>query len=475
MLICLTVLVSAGCYKDKGNYDLWEINKISMAAADGKDTVITLQFDTVRLKTVISQTKSIPEDKLTYRWSAYLYTAPLTGVIDQVLSTEKDLKVAVGLRPDKYTLLYTVTDTQTGVSYFKKFYMEVNTVLSEGWLLIGEKQNGNRDVDLLNGNGTVVRNIYSGANGGQPLPQGAHSVKVLATFFASAQNIVVLGEDDAVRVNYSTFARVEKGKDWFVQAPAKIRPESYQYNKFGVNTFFVTDGTFYGVQFETRFGAPAEGNYSIAKYIYSNASSNIAFIYDNKSQRFLNYSSGKISTFSTPVGAPFNLNEIGKELIYAGEAPGDNYNWLFKNNAEDKFYVYRLNGGAAPATKIYDINNAIDFKEAKNYAFSSLYLHMYYTVGNKVYLLDIEANSSKLIYTFPQGEEITTIKLKQTPSTFVSYPDNNRALAVGTYNQTEGKVYTFSINNLGTFTDDTFVRQYTGFGKPIDMEYKFRK
>lgn len=475
MLICLTVLVSAGCYKDKGNYDLWEINKISMANAEGKDTVITLQFDTVEIKTVITQTKSIPEDRLTYRWSAFLYTPPLSGVIDQVLSTEKDLKVAVGLRPDKYTLLYTVTDTQTGVSYFKKFYMEVNTVLSEGWLLIDEKQDGNRDVDLLNTNGTVVRDIYSGANGGEYLPQGAHSVKVLATFFASAQNIVILAENDAVRVNYSTFLRMEKAKDWFIQAPAKLKPENYYYNLFGANTFFITDGNFYGVQVDTRFGAPAEGTFKVAKYAYPSVSTNESYLYDTKSQRFLNYSNGKIREFSTPVGAPFNMNKIDKELIYAATAPGSTYNWLFKNNDEDKFYVYRVAMSANAASAIYDINKATDIKDASSFTFSGLYLHMYYAVGNKIYLLDIEKGTSQVIYTFPQGEEVTTMMLKQSQSSFVSYSDNNRTLAIGTYNQTEGKVYTFSINNLGTFTDDTFVKKYSGLGKPISMEYKFRK
>lgn len=472
ILICLTIVISAGCYKDKGNYDLIEINKIN-ATADVKDTIKLLQFDTARIKMTINQTLAIPEERLTYRWSAYLFSPPLTGVIDQTLSNEKNLNVAVGLRPDKYTLLYTVTDTQTGVSFFKKFYMEVSSVLSEGWLCINEKQNGSRDIDLVNPSGTVIRDIYRTANGGESLPAGAHTVKVLTTFFGSSQNIIILAENDAVRVNYASFMRMERARDWFIQAPAKIRPENYYYNKVGSNAYFVTDGGFYAAQVDTRFGAVIDGDYTISKYTFP--SSNGTYTFDSKNQRFLNYSGNKMLAFSTPANAPFDMNQIGKELIFSGPAPSDRYNCLFKNNGENKFYIYQINTGAAAATAIYDVSNATGLKDATNFASSSLYLHMYYTVGNQLYLLDIANNISKVIFSFPANEVVTTMMLKQSLSQFLSYPDGNRALAVGTYNQTEGKVYTFSIDNVGGFVGETFTKSYSGFGKPIQLEYKARR
>lgn len=472
ILICLTVVLSAGCYKDKGNYDLIEINKINVTA-DVKDTIKLLQFDTAHIKMTINQTLAIPEERLTYRWSAYLYSPPLTGVIDETLSNDKNLNVVIGLRPDKYTLLYTVTDSQTGVSFFKKFYMEVSSVLSEGWLCINEKNDGSRDIDLINPNGMLLRDIYRTANSGERLPAGAHTVKVLTTFFASSQNIIILGENDAVRVNYASFMRMERAKDWFIQAPATMRPENYNYNKVGSNAYFVTDGDFYSAQVDTRFGAAIEGDYKISKYTFP--SSNGTYAYDSQNQRFLNFSANKMVPFSTPVNAPFDMNQIGKELIYSGMAPSDRYNCLFKNIGEDKFYVYQINTGASAATAIYDVNNATRIKDAKYFASSSLYLHLYYTVGNLLYLLDIAGNSSRLVYSFPQGEEITAMTLKQSASSFLGYPDANRTMAVGTYNQTQGKVYTFAIDNVGNFVADTFTKSYEGFGKPIQLEYKARR
>lgn len=470
-LILLAGIAITGCYKDKGNYDLQEINKISMKS-DARDTINVLQFDTAKMNPVVSQTMPIPETRLIYKWSAYLYSAPIGGSTAQTLSTQKNLNVPIGLKPDKYTLLYTVTDTETGVSYFKKFFMEVSSKLSEGWLMINEKADKSRDIDLLNANGTVVRDIYRTANS-ENLPDGAYSIKILATFFNSAQNIIILSEKDAVRVNYASFLKLQNAKDWFVSKPEQLHPENYAYNTFGSATFMVTNGSFYGGQVDLRFGAPLGGDHKISKFIYAPGSNDAGILYDTKNQRFLNYSNNAVFTFSIPANAAFNMNQIGKELIAAGKAPGDNFNYLMKDNGADAFYIYRVNNGGAAG--LYNVSAAAELKNAKLFAFSGMYMHVYYAVGNNIYLLDIEKNSAKIIYTFPAGEEVTAMCLKQSHSTWVGYADNNRTLAVGTFNNNAGKVYTFSIDGLGGFTDHTFTKEYKGLEKPVFLEFKNRK
>ncbi len=470
-LILLAGLALTGCYKDKGNYDLHEINKISMKS-DAKDTINVLQFDTAKMSPLIIQTQPIPESRLIYKWSAYLYTAPLGGSSAQTLSTQKNLNVAIGLKPDKYTLLYTVTDTETGVSYFKKFFMEVSSKLSEGWLVINEKADKSRDIDLLNANGTIVRDIYRTANA-EHLPEGAFSIKVLATFFNSSQNIIILSEKDAVRVNYASFLKIQNAKDWFVSKPEPIRPENYLYNTFGSATFMVTNGSFYGGQVDLRFGAPLGGDHKISRFVYSPGSNDTGILYDTKNQKFLNYSNNAVFTFSVPSNAAFNMNQIGKVLVAAGKAPAENYNYLMKDNDGDAYYIYRLNPGGAAA--LHNVSAAPSLKNAKLFAFSGMYMHLYYAVDNHIYLLDIEKNSAKIIYTFLAGEEITAMCLKQSHSTWVGYPDNNRTLAVGTYNNNTGKVYTFSIDGLGGFTDQTFTKEYKDLNKPVFLEFKNRK
>src|SRR5690606_640476 len=104
-----------------------------------------------------------------------------------------------------------------------------------------------------------------------------------------------------------------------------------------------------------------------------------------------------------------------------------------------------------------------------------LYFHAYYAVGNKLYLLDIANNKASVVYEFPSGEAITAMSLKQSTSQFVGFPDNNRTLAVGTYNGTKGRVYTFSIDNLGTFVGGAHTMMFDSLEKPITLQYKNRK
>jgi hypothetical protein len=92
-----------------------------------------------------------------------------------------------------------------------------------------------------------------------------------------------------------------------------------------------------------------------------------------------------------------------------------------------------------------------------------------------LYLLDPVNNISKVVFSFSDSEEITALALKQSRSQFVGFPDNNRTIAVGTYDGTKGKVYTFSVNNIGEIEGDAYTSMYDDLNKPVTLEYKNRK
>src|SRR5690606_41722590 len=158
------------------------------------------QFDMLSVETLVEQSLAENNDNLSYKWSVYLLNAPITGLIDEVLADTKDLNMQFGLRPDTYTLLYTVTDNNTGVSSFKKYLLQVGSKLSEGWLLINQNASGESDVDLLHPEGYTIKNLLSTANPNLVIPKNLHSARVLTTFFGGSQDIFLLGESDAVRV-----------------------------------------------------------------------------------------------------------------------------------------------------------------------------------------------------------------------------------------------------------------------------------
>ncbi len=51
---------------------------------------------------------------------------------------------------------------------------------------------------------------------------------------------------------------------------------------------------------------------------------------------------------------------------------------------------------------------------------------MYYAAGNKLYLYDMAANQSRVIYQFAAGEQITALKLKDNAITLATFDGNAR-------------------------------------------------
>src|SRR5690606_15991636 len=90
--LLLALVLQISCYKDEGNYDLTEINKVTITASES-DTLQINQFDTLVVRPVLQQSLEDNEDNLTYKWSVYLYSAPITGLIDEVLAETRDLEV----------------------------------------------------------------------------------------------------------------------------------------------------------------------------------------------------------------------------------------------------------------------------------------------------------------------------------------------------------------------------------------------
>ena len=470
--ILLFMIIQFSCYKDKGNYDLHEINKVTFVK-NGSDTIKINQFENLKVETVLEQTLEENEDNLSYKWSVYLYNAPITSWVDEDLSTTKNLDVQFGLRPDLYTLLYTVTDNNTGVSYFKKYLLQVGSKLSEGWLVVSEDKEGKSDIDLLHPDGYSIKNLLSSANPTLVIPEKLHTVRVLTTFFGGSQDIYILGKKESLRVRYTDFTTINMGKDWFIEEPKVREPQEYKYDMIGANAFYIDNGKIYSNQIDFRYGVPVAGNYRLSPYFLASQSSDAGIFYDELGKRFINYSGKQFRDLINQPNAPFNMGDVGMDVMFGGVAPLSQYSFMMKD-ANQVPYVLRIHSAGIALGK-YPINNAQKILQASSAAFSGLYFHIYYSVGNELYLLDVENNRSKLLYTFPSGVDITNIALKQSRSSFVGYGDNNRTLAVGTYNGNEGKVYVFSIDNLGEFVDQTYTKVYEGLEKPISLEYKNRK
>src|ERR1051325_8853213 len=66
------VVISYSCYKDKGNYEYSDVNKISVTDPQANPAIISIkQGDTLKLNPTISQSLESNESNLSYQWSVY--------------------------------------------------------------------------------------------------------------------------------------------------------------------------------------------------------------------------------------------------------------------------------------------------------------------------------------------------------------------------------------------------------------------
>ncbi|MBO9632383.1 MAG: hypothetical protein J7578_04650, partial [Chitinophagaceae bacterium] len=266
IILTLTILTAfiAGCYKDKGNYTLSPINVLKLSGSM-PDTIVMLQMDTLSITGKVDQSIPVPESKLKYQWKLFP-AANAAFYVD--LGTEKDIKAAIKVNPGNYRLLFSAIDTETNVPYFKEFYVQVNSILSEGWLVLEDRPDGFPDIAIIQPTGLMFHDLYRQANDGEKLPSDAYSVRVLNQI--TVQNVFVLAQTDGIELDYAGFKKFGNAASWFFQAPPVIKPESYFYTKLGVAAFLVNNGDLHTYAFlytgPAKLGAPFKGNWRISKY-----------------------------------------------------------------------------------------------------------------------------------------------------------------------------------------------------------------
>ncbi|WP_126246245.1 PKD-like family lipoprotein [Chitinophaga rhizosphaerae] len=470
---CIAIIVAvAGCYKDKGNYDYIDINQVAIAS--DSNNIVVVQQDTLRIRIQLQQ--SMPDAAgLDYEWVLYPdNSAPQTR---RKLGTTKDLSAMISEKPGNYVLDYFVTDRKTGVSFQKRFSISVESAFGEGWMIL-EENGGTTDLSLVTRGKKIFRNIYSTSNKGEKLPAGTSLVNIIQY---RGQEIYLLSPADMIQVDYIDFTKIMRFDQFFFAAPAP-KPEGH-YLLGGSDKILYNNGQVYAVSTilppPFTFGLPligASGSpYYMEPYpIYSVSKGKI--FYDRNSQRFYRAGSYDIELFPFPGYNPavdaFNMNDIGKKLLYAEHNVTDVHNVLFKNNNNDSLFVYAIDAGLEnPAIAKYDVTGVPGLLGADHYRMSKTLTYLYYSNGNKVYKLDILAQSSTLLYTFPAGTNVADIKMYYNTSQYDD-PDNNRLLAVATNEGGHGKLYHFPIAVTGNFEGNTYRTVFDGFGKINGIAYK---
>lgn len=489
-------ILFAGCMKDKGNYDLKPINEIEVGALSTTDNIDILLDDTLRISPAVKQ-NNVASGNFTYSW--YMFSDAYGPRID--LSNQKNLKVVIKAPLGGYTLMYVVTDANTGISTTVQTHITIVSKFGSGIVILEEKAQGG-DISHIGLDGQIYRSLYIGANQGNYIPK---PIGELVGFY------------------YKNGEQIQKPYNLFISAPGRstvqLDAENYQQSGLfstmlasappapvqlsAIQGYWSGNSIFAAVNGKIHFGAQAVtiplfegvllGDYEVAPFIITSTSAGrqntpaitTNFIcYDQKNKRFLwftGFATGQLSTYSTDMSSPgaFDPNKVNKTCVFACYSNEyAYYNWLMKDDA-GKMYFYQIYpiSTQKAAAAYAEIPASAAMGNATMFAGSTELPHIYYVSGNSIMLYDYKSNTAKLVYTPSTGEQITDMKFSVSRvaefNTFYRILRTTGKIYVSTYNGTEGKVLEFDIAATGALGSP--VKTYSGFGKITSMFYKEKR
>jgi len=549
----MSAFVFYSCSKDLGNYDYTDANVITittdMANVDptvviNNDSVVVKQNDSLKINILISQTK--PSSDLAYEWMIIQNAGNIGNPAQYVVGNTAQLRTKIILSPNLYKLVVKVTDKTTGVSFYKFYSLNVDTSPwgGEGWVVLQDQAAQGCDISVITTRDGVVRgniypNVYSLANG-HKLPAGTYKMNVLNYLNTlRIQKVSFFYPNGGTQVRSTDYLDSSYSNGWFVNLPSVVNFESTGVAPVnGSYETMINNGQLHYQIVNTNtiktppvvFGAPLIGTWpSLSPYFMFNSNNSYCTFFDKVNRCFLHinmanntliptnlpdvanqhwpaYSGTGGAANLTATGKGFDLNNIGRNLIYTenaqlmdGAISNPGYYCIFRNSANDSTFLYQFTSGSTgiannaitgryflkdAATNVPGINTASLFA-VPAFTTASVSNVFYYVPGNSANTIYVgnpsytgtmpATTTSHLGYSFPAGTIIKTMKVFKSGYAGASVPSTeSKVLVVATDETASGagnKVYFFNLTSVGEI-NSTPAQVYTGFDKIVDISFK---
>ena len=505
IVLVLISLLLAACYRDLGNYDYKEINQVLFSGFPTEKQYKFKGVDSLKVYPVITGTLDDDLSRYEFKWQAVVKQgATAEGKTTYTLDSNTiNLEYFVQLPEQEYSVYFLVKDKETNVTWRQAFDMRVSTALDEGWMILSETNNGSR-LDMISLSGEdemIVRDIWNDS----PLSTWK-GPKQLAIYIASEQPILIC-EDDAIKLDP---VNLEYQKENLFEYEFGISYPELKIQRFAGNYYnkwricITTQGVFAknDLMFGALYGMPinkieGENDYfEVAPAIGLPAdafSINPAILfYDITNKRFVQINSNLASM--RLITAPENqfAYETGKEFVYMSNTLNNTTGMIFAilKDENNKLWLHGFNiqgnGEIEQAANYYYQIDAPEIEDATCFAIHPISYFLFYAIGNKIYQYDmITQKSRQLPIAFTTGErtdlpesEISMLKF----NTFI-YGDYNKPagstdmqyrLIVGSKSQEELSrvVRMLEIPTLMDEKPATVYKEYSGFGKVVDVTYR---
>lgn len=488
--ILLLSLFLFSCYKDKGNYVYEDLPEVILST--DKDTVYVTQFDTLFIS-INAYLDGNKESDYDFSWR--LWSNDIGNTTKKSFPDTKDFEYKVTEVPGSYTLVLSCQNRETKVNTYKSVQMRVQGVISEGWLVLNEK-NGQTDFDLIMTpffstryeKDIILKNLYEEVNGEKLNDRG---VKI-SNYFAIGryQYVVVVTESGGVRLNASTMQKTYDFSTLMLDGKP-LKPENYFYISYywalgRGNEILISDGRYYinellGSGFTEAILKDGE-TYKSSKYGAKWMWTFKGMIYDELKGRFLSVEAPLLTATKLPEakGRLFDWNNLNGELRYI-ETGFNFYEYaLIKDWDTGAYNLYVLNFDEKNDfdVALYSAEKCEKIDDAKYFSIGERGNVFYYSTESDIYIYDYAgSNASRKVYSVNNNERITGVKiLKPYVDRFVTnHPYNNKVLVIATYNDSnqEGKVLMYYINESNGDIDFSSKKEFGGFGEILDMDYNF--
>lgn len=488
ILGCIGLLtLSCACSNsDLGNYEYNEINEISIDGIEDDYSVLLGDNFKIVPDLKMSLAKDPTADNYVFEWKAITTGLILGEDRLEVLSTKRDLDYLVSLPPSTYTVYYSVTDKETGVEWTKNFQLEVNSSISSGFMVLNDTGGGSRldMISLIEGEFSTYHDVL--AKMGSSLTLEGTPVDISCYRFESTLYGIYVSttENGTTKIDPNNFSWESPLRLSYEMIGPDI-PLDYRadfIHPLGFReSFMFKEGNlyYYNFLYGHRYGEPinrvsGEGStFEVAPYVGANIKTESwgpRIIFDNTNKRFVRHSFGTVTCTLLPEGGLFDYN-IGMDLVYMekNEYNGGSVYAVLKDPADNKPYMARMAATwSGVSQNYYSEITAENFDQAEHFAVSPLLGYLFYSVGGKVYEYDLSLKTSKLMLDFG-SDEVTKLSFHIT-----NEAELDNKLVVSTYGDTQGsgKLGIYEVPPINA--DLELYREFGGFEKIIDIDYRVR-
>lgn len=478
----------------------------------GSNTAIELEFDTIAAGTSASPfgwTTSIENgteiympmkvkyaypERLQYTWIVVPFKSgqaqtqqvgnKLVYVNADTISTDKDLRYTVDLKPNNYQIFCIAEDKTNGLcnSYACSTSYQGFTVpaagVKGGMYLLTETADGNTDIEiytsalmLIYGGDSQTLKYYSTLTG-NTLPGKPRWIHRGVDGTSTSTNTYVVATDKGLfRLNKAGLEIMDDWNSMFYETPAKFDPQQFIY----INSceFLINDGKLYTLYADKpnsrKFSAPIAGDYEADAFLMyqtkapssptPDAISADQVIYDKKNMRFIPYFNKRtaMSSFrSTNGDAYLDANKLPAQPKYIMNANNGQTYCIIP--FQGKTYLCRYNFfnvvddgdlSADGERSRIDLSGCPEIDDATMFASVTAGASFYYSAGKAVYSFSPQTGQTEAntLYTCEGDEEVTC--LYAWGSIGGGFPTSNVILFIATWSESkkEGKIVQYEMDH----------------------------